>query len=101
MIKFRCHRFVALLDISKLYSRIRLSEKDADMQRFFWSNKKLLPTETKAELKSYRHNRLIFGSRSSPYQAQWILKRHGLMFNNEYLLNNSYLDDIFVAKNHD
>ena len=97
MIKFRCHRFVALLDISKLYSRIRLSEKDADMQRFFWSNKKLLPTETKAELKSYRHNRLIFGSRSSPYQAQWVLKRHGLMFNNEYLLNNSYLDDIFVS----
>ena len=97
MIKFRCHRFVALLDISKLYSRIRLSEKDADMQRFFWSTKKLSPTETKAELKSFRHTRLIFGSRSSPYQAQWVLKRHGLLFNNEYLLNNAYLDDIFVS----
>ena len=97
MIKFRCHKYVALLDISKLYSRIRLSKKDADYQRFFWSKTKVLPNETRAELKSYRHNRLIFGSKSSPYQAQWILKQHANMFGNKFLLENAYLDDIFVS----
>ena len=97
MLKFRCYPTVALLDISKLYSRIRLSKEDADYQRFFWSNQKLGPNETKANLQSYRQNRLIFGSKSSPYQAQWVLKKHAELFNNPHLKNNAYLDDIFVG----
>ena len=99
MLKFRCYSTVALLDISKLYSRIRLSKEDSDYQRFFWSNTKIGPTETKANLKSYRQNRLVFGSKSSPYQAQWVLKKHAKLFGNEHLKNNAYLDDIFVGDN--
>ena len=97
MIRFRCFPFVALLDISKLYSRIRVSENDAEMQRFFWTEEKMLPGQEKANLKSYRQNRLIFGSKSSPYQAQWVLRKHGEMFNCPSLLKNAYLDDIFVG----
>ena len=97
MIKFRYYQTVAVLDISKLYSRIRLPKEDAEYQRFFWSDEKVLANQDKAKLKSYRQNRLIFGSRSSPYQAQYILFKHGKMFNNYSLLNNSYLDDIFVG----
>ena len=97
MIKFRYYQNVAVLDISKLYSRIRLPPEDADYQRFFWSNEKVMEKEAKANLVSYRQNRLIFGSKSSPYQAQWVLSRHGKLFNNFSLLNNSYLDDIFVG----
>ena len=86
MIRFRCFPYVALLDISKLYSRIRVSEQDAEMQRFFWTDEKMTPGQEKAKLQSYRQNRLIFGSRSLPYQAQWVLRKHGEMFKNENLV---------------
>ena len=97
LLRFRCYQHVALLDISKLYSRIRLSKEDSEFQRFFWSTQKMGPTEQKANLKSYRHTRLIFGSRSSPYQAQWILRKHAELFNCEALSKNAYLDDIFIG----
>ena len=97
IIQFRAYENVALLDISKLYSRIRVSPEDAEMQRFFWSEEKMAPNQEKANLKSYRQNRLIFGSRSSPYQAQWVLRKHAEMYNNFYLKNFTYLDDIFVG----
>ena len=100
IIQFRYYPKIALLDISKLYSRIRVSEDDAEMQRFFWTEEKMQPDQEKAKLKSYRQNRLIFGSKSSPYQAQYVLKKHSEMFNNFYLANFTYLDDIFVG-NHD
>ena len=86
IIQFRAHKNVALLDISKLYSRIRVSEEDAEMQRFFWSEDKMAPNQEKSNLKSYRQNRLIFGSKSSPYQAQWVLKKHAEKCNNFYLV---------------
>ena len=97
IIQFRAYKNVALLDISKLYSRIRVAPEDAEMQRFFWSEEKMAPNQEKANLKSYRQNRLIFGSRSSPYQAQWVLKKHAEKYNNFYLKNFTYLDDIFVG----
>ena len=97
IIQFRYYPKITLLDISKLYSRIRVSEQDAEMQRFFWTEEKMGPNQEKAKLKSYRQNRLIFGSKSSPYQAQYILKKHSEMFNNFYLANFTYLDDIFVG----
>ena len=97
IIQFRYYPKIALLDISKLYSRIRVSDEDAEMQRFFWTDEKMTPNQERAKLKSYRTNRLIFGSRSSPYQAQYVLKRHSEMFNNFYLANFTYLDDIFVG----
>ena len=97
IIQFRYYPKIALLDISKLYSRIRVSEEDAEMQRFFWTEEKMKPDQEKAKLKSYRQSRLIFGSKSSPYQAQYILKKHSEMFNNFYLANFTYLDDIFVG----
>ena len=96
-IQFRAYKNVALLDISKLYSRIRVSKEDTEMQRFFWSEEKMAPNQEKANLKSYRQSRLIFGSRSSPFQAQWVLKKHAEMYNNFYLKNFTYLDDIFVG----
>ena len=97
LIKFRYYPTVALLDISKLYSRIRLPAEDADYQRFFWSEEKMKPNEEHANLKAYCQNRLIFGSSSSPFQAQWVLKKHAKTHNNFYLENFTYLDDIFVG----
>ena len=97
LLKFRYYPNVALLDISKLYSRIRLPDEDADYQRFFWSEKKMGPNEDHATLKSYRQTRLIFGSRSSPFQAQWVLRKHADTHQNFYLKNCTYLDDIFVG----
>ena len=52
IIQFRAYKNVALLDISKLYSRIRISPEDAEMQRFFWSEEKMAPHQEKANLKS-------------------------------------------------
>ena len=97
LIKFRYYQTVALLDISKLYSRIRLPVEDAEYQRFFWANEKMGPNDTQATLKAYRQTRLIFGSRSSPFQAQWVLKKHAETHQNFYLKNFTYLDDIFVG----
>ena len=99
LIKFRYYSTVALLDISKLYSRIRLPVEDAEYQRFFWAEEKMEPNDEKAKLKAYRQTRLIFGSRSSPFQAQWVLKKHAETHDNFYLKNFTYLDDIFVGDN--
>ena len=97
LIRFRYYPTVALLDISKLYSRIRLPVEDAEYQRFFWSAEKMEPNDEHAKLKAYRQTRLIFGSRSSPFQAQWVLKKHAATHNNFYLENFTYLDDTFVG----
>ena len=97
LIRFRYYSNVALLDISKLYSRIRLPTEDAEFQRFFWSEEKMGPNDEQAKLKSFRHTRLIFGSRSSPYQAQWVLRLHAQRHQNFYLENCTYLDDIFIG----
>ena len=97
LIKFRYYQTVAFLDISKLYSRIRLPVEDSEYQRFFWASEKMGPDDTQAKLKAYRQTRLIFGSRSSPFQAQWVLKKHAETHNNFYLKNFTYLDDIFVG----
>ena len=97
ILQFRYYQKVCLLDISKLYSRIRVSAEDAEFQRFFWTDKKMAPNEEKANLRAYRQPRLIFGSRSSPYQAQFVLKQHSKMFDNFFLANFAYLDDIFVG----
>ena len=59
-IQFRAYKNVALLDISKLYSRIRVSKEDTEMQRFFWSEEKMTPNQEKANLKSNRQSRLNF-----------------------------------------
>ena len=99
LIQFRYYLTVALLDISKLYSRIRLPKEDAEYQRFFWSDEKMKPNESQAKLKAYRQTRLIFGSRSSPFQAQFVLRKHATTHNNFYLKNFTYLDDIFVGDN--
>ena len=97
LIRFRYYPNVALLDISKLYSRIRLPTEDAEFQRFFWSEEKMGPNDEQAKLKSFRQTRLIFGSRSSPFQAQWVLRLHAERHQNFYLKNCTYLDDIFVG----
>ena len=97
ILQFRYYQKVCLLDISKLYSRIRVSAEDAENQRFFWTDEKMAPYQEKANLKAYRQSRLIFGSRSSPYQAQYVLKKHSEMFDNFHLKHFAYLDDIFIG----
>ena len=60
ILQFRYYQKVCLLDISKLYSRIRVSAEDAENQRFFWTDEKMAPYQEKANLKAYRQSRLIF-----------------------------------------
>ena len=70
-----------------------------NIKDFSGLKKKMKPNDEQAKLKAYRQNRLIFGSRSSPFQAQWVLKKHAKEHNNFYLENFTYLDDIFVGDN--
>lgn len=87
---FRAGAIGAVADIAKAFCQISLNEKDRDSLRFLWWS------EDGQEIIVYRHRRVVFGVRSSPYLLNATLEFH---FSQERFKVPEYVETIDKLKN--
>jgi hypothetical protein len=93
LIRFRMNFVAFVLDISKMFLRIKLQE-GKDFLRFLWRD-----CDQTIPPKIWRMICIVFGVVSSPFQAIFVVLKHAEMFKRMYQLaqrciqDNMYMDD--------
>ncbi|GBN28942.1 hypothetical protein AVEN_153311-1 [Araneus ventricosus] len=95
--RFRVKKFGATADIRKAFLQISVSKEDRDYLRFLWWKN----LEEK-KLKVFRHTRVVFGVKSSPFLLASVIEHHieaSKGFNSEFkkILKQSFYVDNVVA----
>ena len=94
ILKMRKHRYLAILDVSKMFLTIGLNEEDRDAVRFVW-----IP-RGKTEPQAFRFKAVAFGLKPSPFQSQWVRIQQAKKCQEEFpngakiILENCYVDDL-------
>lgn len=94
LLRWRCNIIAFVLDISKMFLRIKL-HKDQDYLRFLWRN-----CDPKQKPTILRLLSVSFGLVSSPFQAVDVVKKHSDLFEEELSLaaeevpEQLYMDDV-------
>ncbi|GBM45477.1 hypothetical protein AVEN_210214-1 [Araneus ventricosus] len=97
LVRFRVKKFGVTADIRKAFLQISVSKEDREYLRFlWWKNVK------EKKLKVFRHTRVVFGVKSSPFLLASVIEYHiaaGKDFDCEYkkILKQSFYVDNFVA----
>ena len=95
ILRFREREVAVMGDISKMYHRVLIPERDQHVHRFLWRN-----FNTKREPDVYVKTVLTFGDKPAPAMAQTALRKTAEEKRDEYpeavetLIKNSYMDDI-------
>ena len=95
ILRFREKEVAVMGDISKMYHRVLIPERDQHVHRFLWRN-----LETEREPDVYVKTVLTFGYKPAPAMAQTALRKTAEENKNDYpeaaeaLTKNSYMDDI-------
>lgn len=95
VLRFREKEVAVLGDISKMYHRILIPERDQHVHRFLWRD-----METDREPDTYVKTVLTFGDKPAPAMAQIALRKTAQENKASYpeaaevLTNNTYMDDI-------
>ena len=90
VLRFREKEVAVTGDISKMYHRILIPERDQHVHRFLWRN-----METDKEPVTYVKTVLTFGDKPAPAMAQTAQEnKAGYPEAAEVLTNNTYMDDI-------
>ena len=94
LLRFRKNPVALVCDIAEMYLRIRIPMNDRPFHRFLWRS---LKTEDKPE--QYEFNTVVFGVNSSPFQAQYVSRKHAELYKNDFpmaaetVLKSTYMDD--------
>ena len=94
LIRFRINFFAFIMDISKMFLRIKLNE-GKDFLRFLWRN-----CDPQKHPEIWRMIALSFGMTSSPFQAIYVLFKHAELFESQFPLaklpihEDTFMDDI-------
>ena len=100
-LKWRSGRVAFVCDISRMFLSIRVHRQDQNYQTFVWRT-----PNTDEPLRLYRSERVIFGLRSSPFVASYMLNTLAKMVRDnpkyskdmhkaaDLILNSIYMDDI-------
>ena len=95
ILRFRQKEVAVMGDISKMYHRVLIPERDQHVHRFLWRN-----LETEREPDVYVKTVLTFGDKPAPAMAQTALRKTAEENKNDHpeaaeaLTKNSYMDDI-------
>lgn len=95
VLRFREREVAVMGDISKMYHRVLIPEKDQHVHRFLWRN-----LETEKETDVYVKTVLTFGDKPAPAMAQIALRKTAEENKKDYpeaaevLTKNSNMDDI-------
>ena len=99
VLRFRERKVAFMGDISKMYHRILIPERDQHVHRFLWRN-----IETSRDPDIYVKRVLTFGDKPAPAMAQIALRKTAQENKPDYpeaadvLTNNVYMDDICESK---
>ncbi|CAC5423297.1 unnamed protein product [Mytilus coruscus] len=94
LLRFRKYPVALVCDIAEMYLRIKIGPDDRPFHRFLWCSMK---TEQVPE--EYEFNSVVFGVNSSPFQAQFVSRKHAEMMKDSYpraaeaVLKSTYMDD--------
>lgn len=94
LLNWRCHPFVFVADIQKMYRQIRIDEEDISYQRILWRN------NTSEPIQEYCLNRLTFGTNFAPFAAIRTLHELAKLEANrspnasDIIRNDMYMDDV-------
>lgn len=100
LLRFRENNVALVGDISKMYYRIRLTEKDQHVHRFLWRD-----MDTHKQPDTYAMSVLTFGDKPAPAMAMTVLRKtaeerqHDLPEAANTICRNSYMDDICDSTN--
>jgi len=95
ILRLREKEVAVMGEISKMYHRVLIPERDQHVHRFLWRN-----LETEREPDVYVKTVLTFGDKPAPAMAQTALRKTAEENKNDYpeaaeaLTKNSYMDDI-------
>ena len=98
LLRFQIPRYVAIMDISKMFMRIRIQHPEHDMLRFVWRFAEAL------EPTIMRMLCVTFGLNCSPFIAIWVLHYHCRKFQDELpkaaeaIIRSTYMDDVPTGK---
>lgn len=87
LLKFREGKFAVTADIEKAFLQISIRQEDRDSVRFFWWDK-----EDREKVIVFRHQRVVFGLRCSPFILAAVLDYHI----NETMRNPHYNNAIML-----
>ena len=100
LIEFRTHVIAGVTDVSRMFNRFLLHDKDKDFLRFFFCFEKPDSTSEKVRLKSYRCRSLPFGLNCSPYICTYLLQKHASEYIGgpkdkaaRFITTSTYMDD--------
>ena len=94
LLRFRRHPVAVVCDRSEMYLRVEIAPEDRNYDRFHWRSMDL-----SKEPEEYEFNRVVFGTSSSPFLAQFVLQQHAQKNKESYPLaantvgNATYMDD--------
>ena len=95
ILRFRENEIAVTGDISKIYHRVLIPERDQQVQRYLWRN-----METECEPDVYVKTVLTFGDKPAPAMAQIAIRKTADKAKSSYphaakvLKENTYMDDI-------
>ncbi|OXA42316.1 hypothetical protein Fcan01_22920 [Folsomia candida] len=98
LLRFREKKIGVISDIRKAFQMIEVAKPDQDFQRFLWWNNKENP-----RMKIYRHKRVVFGVKCSPFLLGAVIEYHLSQVTgeeNEYankLLRSLYVDNCVTS----
>ena len=98
LIRLRNNPVALVADLTEMFSQVVMAEQDRRYHRFLWRGLDLVrPPEV------YEAMRLMFGDRSSPYMAQYVVQQHVKDHQEDFptavaiILLQMYMDDIMTS----
>ncbi|CAC5373897.1 unnamed protein product [Mytilus coruscus] len=94
LLRLRKYPVALVCDIAEMYLRIKIAPDDRPYHRFLW---RAMKSEQVPE--EYEFNSVVFGVNSSPFQAQFVSRKHAEMTKDSYpratetVLKSTYMDD--------
>ena len=94
LLRFRLHPVAFVSDIEKAFLNIQLQENDRDYTKFLWLTN---PDDPNSDFTTYRFKAVLFGSVSSPFILNAVVKKHLEYEPNAItkdMLDNLYVDNL-------
>ncbi|XP_074662799.1 uncharacterized protein LOC141915233 [Tubulanus polymorphus] len=94
LIRFRTKNVAFTSDIEKAFLNVKLGENDRNFTKFLWLSD---PTDPDSPFKVYRFKSVLFGSTSSPFILNSVVKTHLQSENTEISIDmqsNIYVDNV-------
>ena len=91
LIRFRLHKVAFVSDIEKAFLNIQLHESDRNYTKFLWLTNPEFPNN---EFVTYRFKAVLFGSVSSPFILNAVVKKH--LENDPNIITQDMLENIYV-----